>query len=112
MANSELAVKQGRLLARRLHELIDDVTAAGNRAYIKAAVEQILTRSPASDEYQVSLDFLAQQVTFFHQIESTSEETDPLSKEGAEVPAEDPVVRARENLVQALFSHSDFLTVR
>ena len=112
MANSELAVKQGRLLARRLHEQIDDVTAAGNRAYIKAAFEQILTRSPASDEYQVSLDFLAQQVTFFHQIESTSEETDPQSKEGADFPAEDPVVRARENLVQALFSHSDFLTVR
>ena len=112
MANSELAVQQSRLLARRLHEQIGDATESGNRAYIQAAFEQILTRSPGSDEYQVSLDFLAQQVTFFQKAESTFEEVDQQSKEGAEFPAKDPVVRARENLVQALFSHSDFLTVR
>ncbi|MFG0297663.1 MAG: PSD1 and planctomycete cytochrome C domain-containing protein [Maioricimonas sp. JB045] len=94
LSNSQLAVAQGRLLAGRLGEELGEAGDAA--AFVDAAFEQILTRPPTHAERAASLEFLAQQQGLFTDSES--------------VP--DPVLRARENLVQALFSHNEFVTIR
>ncbi len=99
LTNSELVQRQGRLLARKLSASagVDD------GAFVRAAFEQVLARPPREAELAASLGFLARQADLF-----------AGSKLAAvpDGPATDPAVRARENLVQALFNHTDFVTIR
>jgi hypothetical protein len=108
MSNSELVLREGRLLARGLAKQLGK--QASDEDLVIAAFEQILTRRPRTQEQQAAIEFLVGQRKLF------------LSAEPAElaagvknnkVPAStDPATRAIENLMQALFSHHDFVTIR
>jgi hypothetical protein len=100
LANNDLAVIQSRLLAQKLTAQLGK--DAGDEAFITAAFEQTLTRRPTSEEAATCQGFLSKQRTLYG-----ADKTAP-----ADGAAADPVVRARESLVRALFSHNDFVTVR
>jgi hypothetical protein len=102
LANSELAIRCSRLLARRIAE-----THFEPAAFTIAAFERVLTRGPTSAELAECLDFLRGQ-TAQH---STRNSTQTGDDAGA-TPASEAGLRARENLVLVLFNHHDFVTVR
>jgi Protein of unknown function (DUF1553)/Protein of unknown function (DUF1549)/Planctomycete cytochrome C len=85
LSNSELAERQGRLLAGKL-----TAEAGSEEAFVRVAFEQVLGRGPTEPERAASVAFLGRQRRLFP---------------GGEL-------RARENFVQALFNHNDFVTVR
>jgi hypothetical protein len=89
LSNSQLSLQLSRLLAKKL-------PAGNDEAFITAAFEQMLSRPPRPAERTASLAFLEQQRKLFE----------------AEFKGSDPTARARENLVQALFNHTDFVTIR
>jgi hypothetical protein len=98
LTNSELIQRQGRALAGKLW------TATGSEAaFVRAAFEQVLGRTPRDAELAASRNYLSRQVTLFAGSKLTATPDGPSS---------DPAVRARENLVQALFNHTDFVTIR
>ena len=105
MVNSELALQQGRLLAGRLA-----VTPMDDPAFVELAFRQVLARDPSSAERVASLEFLVRQLGVFSAAKPSELAVDP--RQGPSGPATDHAQRARENLVQALFSHTDFLTIR
>ncbi len=112
LSNSELVLKLGRLLARRLSNLTDTNSTAmvTDDEFIIAAFEQVLSRSPKEAELTLSRHYLSRQRTLFEQAGATA-----LAQvvEGETVPAAtNPQLRARESFVQALFNHSDFVTIR
>jgi hypothetical protein len=102
MSNSEMTLRVGRVLARKLGQ-----AAGADEQFVTAAFEQVLGRPPTSAEATVSLEFLARQTKLFQ--ESGLKGAAPASPD---VPATDPALRARENLVHVLFNHNDFVTVR
>ncbi len=101
LTNSELALRLSRVLAGKL-----SATAADDVAFIRAAFEQVLSRPPRVAEVEVSARFLTKQRGVFA---SKVAELKATAKGGASA---EPAQRARENLILALFSHSDFVTVR
>jgi hypothetical protein len=103
LANSELTQRQARILARALHEKQKD-----DGAFIVAAFERVLSRSPTAPEKELCVEFLTEQ-TKRHAAEKTSPAAP--DKDG-KTPAADPALRARENLVHTLLNHNDFVTVR
>ena len=105
LANSQIARRQGILLARLLHEQSSD-----NASFVVAAFRQVLSRNPTSAENSVSLEFLGAQVERFQ--DRLPQQDANVDKTSELVPSSDPLLRARENFVHALFSHSDFVTVR
>ena len=74
------------------------------------AFRQVLAREPSASERAASLEFLVQQADVFSSAKPTELAVDP--KLVSVAPSTDPARRARESLVQALFSHTDFLTIR
>jgi hypothetical protein len=108
MTNSRLTLDQGRILARKLWE-----TAAGEpdreAALIRAAFEQVLARRPTAAEASACREYLRKQSTLL-QANTGQLKTAPAA--GAVAPNADPRLRAAEGLVQALFSHHDFVTLR
>jgi hypothetical protein len=70
-------------------------------AFLTAAFEQVLTRPPTSRELELSEAFLDRQATLLGLAPA------PPGKG----PDADPRVRARRDLVHALFSHNDFLAI-
>ncbi|HET6576063.1 MAG TPA: PSD1 and planctomycete cytochrome C domain-containing protein [Fimbriiglobus sp.] len=98
LTNSELVQRQGRALARKLW-----AATGSEEAFVRAAFEQVLGRPPRDAERAASLGFLGRQVDLFAK-----------SKLSAvpDGPSTDPATRAREDLVQALFNHTDFITIR
>jgi hypothetical protein len=114
LSNSELSLRAGRVLARRLGRAVAagaagaDGGPAQEAAFIRAAFEQVLGRAPSPAEEQASAAFLARQVRLFRQSGAEVQ----AAGAGPEGPSSDPAVRARENFVHALFNHHDFVTVR
>lgn len=105
LANSELTLSHGRQLSAKLWSRIQSGQAsseASEAAFIEAAFEQILSREPSARELEASLAFLRRQTALF-----SSPGTGAAS-----IPIADPAARARENMIQMLFSHNDFVTVR
>jgi len=94
MANSELPAAKSTSLARILAEESDPAT---DETFVSIAFEQVLARKPSAAEQLTSQRFLDQQ-------------RDLLQSSGQQ-PA-DATARARASLVQALFSHHDFVTIR
>ncbi len=88
LANSELARRHARLLARDL------AARAGldPASFVTAAFEQVLSRAPTSAE-------LSECVTF-------------LRERAARPRTADPALRARESLVHVLLNHHEFVTIR
>ncbi len=103
MTNSELAQKVSRTLAGKL-----STTAKDEPDFIRAAFETVLCRPPREAEAAASVKFLAKQRELFesHEVELKVAAKQPGG------PSAIPAQRARENLVLALFNHTDFVTVR
>jgi mono/diheme cytochrome c family protein len=100
LTNSELVQRQGRVLAKKLWAAVG---ADGDDAFVRAAFEQVLSRPPREVELAASRDFLVRQAELF---------TGSKLAAVPDGPSTDPAARARENLVQALFNHTDFVTIR
>src|SRR3712207_4375279 len=63
LANSELSLRAGRKLARKLWDATRSIPETGprNAAFVAAAFEQVLTRGPTAEESAVCAAFLAEQ---------------------------------------------------
>jgi hypothetical protein len=103
LANSELSQRLSRSLAAKLA-----ATTKGDDAFVRAAFERVLCRSPRDAEAITSAKFLSQQRELF---EANAVELKATVKAPGG-PSADPAQRARENLVLALFNHTDFVTIR
>jgi hypothetical protein len=101
LANSDLALKHARLIARRLA----DRHANDPAAFTTAAFEQILSRAATADELAACLQFLKEQS---HKLRATKAAAHPDGRQ----PSSDPAQHARENLVHVLLNHHDFVTIR
>ena len=113
LTNSRTALNQGRLLARKLwfdllaREPIEEIRQL---AFITAAFEQIVSRRPTAAEQAVCLEFLRKQTDLFRSADPEQLTAAPV--DGLIAASSDPALRACESLVQSLFSHNDFVTVR
>ena len=77
-------------------------------AFTTAAFEWVLSRPPSKEEMSLSLKFLQAQ-----EAQLAKGGTPFAGANAAKVPAaKDLTQRARENLVQVLFNHNDFVTIR
>jgi hypothetical protein len=103
LSNSELTLRQGRALAHKLWAQVASSPEA-DAAFIQAAFEQVLGRAPTPVEIKAVRDFLLREGALFRDIK--------LLAAGPDGPSTDSTLRARENLVIALFNHNDFVTVR
>jgi len=101
LLNSALTLDLSRILAQKL-------APEKKESFTVAAFEWVLSRPPSKDEMILSLKFLQTQEAL-------------LAKSGAPFAganatkvsaAKNPAQRARENLVQVLFNHNDFVTIR
>ncbi|MCH2203403.1 MAG: PSD1 and planctomycete cytochrome C domain-containing protein [Fuerstiella sp.] len=112
MANSDLCIREGRLLARRLTKQFNDqfaVTEDGT-TFINLAWEQVLNRLPKPEEVEACVAFLSGQTQLYSTADADELQAAP---EDEAVPASvDPMLRARESFLQALFNHHDFVTIR
>ncbi len=104
LANSELTLKNSRTLARALAAKAGDDAGA----FVVAAYERVLSRPPTEAEIEECVRFIKEQ-TARHSAAKT-----PVAAPDAEgkLPASDPALHARENLVHVLLNHNDFVTVR
>ena len=112
LTNGPLALDQSRLLARRLWKetASRESEESCRAAFVAAAFEQILSRGPSAAEEAACQTFLVKQTALFQ-----TEAPTATPREGATAgiaASTDPATRAAENLVHALFSHNDFLTIR
>jgi hypothetical protein len=103
LVNSDLTWRHARLTARDLAREANSPTA-----FITAAFERILSRSPTREEQEACARFLREQEARFAAAKSNIV---PLDKDG-NLPASAPTIRARENLVQVLLNHHEFVTIR
>jgi hypothetical protein len=109
LLNGPLVLDQSRLLARKLAKETGPAADADG-AFVTAAFESVLGRPPAAAEIDRCRAFLADQAARLAGPDKlTPVEGGPTSRVP---PAADPRLRARENLVHALFNHNDFITVR
>ena len=101
LANSSLMLEESRRLAAKMSKEPD---------FLGAAFERILNRPPTEAERRECDGFLSSQKSLF----SGGAKLSPFSG-GAPVkvdPSADPAQRAREDLVQVLFNHNDFVMIR
>jgi hypothetical protein len=103
LSNSELTLRHGRVLARKLWAQVSSRPDAAE-AFVQAAFEQVLGRGPTPAEQKAVAGFLVRQGKLFQGAK--------LVAAGPDGPSTDPAIRARENLVIALFNHNDFVTIR
>ncbi len=105
LSNSALALNASRRLAARLSGPAPDPAA-----FVVAAFEQVLGRPPTAAERARCERFLREQAALLAgpgRLTPFPPGPDPV------VPAAaDPARHAREDLVQVLFNHNDFITVR
>jgi hypothetical protein len=101
--NSEMTIHMARILARDLSAK----AGSDNGAFITAAFERVLTRSPTSAEMLECLEFLEQQ-----QKAHAASPKPPPGDNAGRTPSADPMQRARENLASVLLNHHEFVTVR
>ncbi|MFM8223275.1 MAG: hypothetical protein ACKOJF_30575, partial [Planctomycetaceae bacterium] len=89
LTNSTLVVEQSQRLAARLSAELSTQGEAGSPAFVVAATQQILARSPTVAELEACLAFLGP-------------------------PGTDPAVQAarRAGLVRVLLNHNDFVAIR
>lgn len=102
LANSDLTIRQARILARGLVAELGKEPAA----FVNAAFAAVLTRPPTDEERGECLSFLQLQTQLY------GPPRNPQATVDEKLASPDPEVRARENLVRVLFNHHDFLTIR
>jgi hypothetical protein len=103
LANSGLGLDQARLLAARLR-------ADSEEAFIGAAFERVLGRTPTAEERSTCVHYLTEQSARLADARRLA--AFASGPPAAVKPSADPRQRARENLVHVLFNHNDFLTIR
>lgn len=119
LTNSQLSIQKGRLIAAQLWSQIETpdkqkmTPEQKNQTFIRSAFELILSRPVNPKEQIAATKFLTVQEQLFSQSNTkpTSKPKKPVKNDFSK-PATEPEVRARESLVQALFSHNDFVTIR
>jgi hypothetical protein len=105
LANSPLSLAMSRTLAAALTR-----ESPSPEAFIEAAFEQILARTPTGPERAECSKFLVEQSALLSGAKSlTAFTAGPPSQVP---PAADPNQRARESLVHVLMNHTDFVTIR
>jgi len=117
LANSSLCLEQARLLATSLTNDTDRTSSppranceCANAAFVRAAFERVLGRSPTSEEQAACEGYLiAQAKRLSDRSRLTPFAVGPAS---SVLPATDPAQRAREDLVHVLLNHNDFVTIR
>jgi hypothetical protein len=110
LANSDLVLNQSRPLATALWKQSESAEKR-DHAFITAAFQRILSRSPSANELEASIQFLAEQTRLL------ATEPAPVVAADDKAPkspprSTDPAERAREDFVHALFNHNDFVTIR
>lgn len=98
LSNSDMALNLSRYLAQKLC-----TDKQPDSAFVVAAFEQVLARPPSALELAASRAFLLRQTGLFQNADSASKASAGLG---------DPGLRARANLIHALFNHTDFITIR
>jgi hypothetical protein len=106
LANSALAWEQARLIARRLRES----KPVPDGAFVTAAFEHVLGRSPKEEERKACLRFLVRQTSLL--ADPSRLHPFPKGPSPRVAPAADSAQAAREHLIHALLNHNDFITVR
>ncbi|HVW39436.1 MAG TPA: DUF1553 domain-containing protein, partial [Pirellulales bacterium] len=112
LVNAELTLVPSRALARRLwQEVIVRTPDESQRdaAFVDAAFEQLLTRSPSAAERREALALLGAQMEVYRASPADGGAADLAD---ASLPAADAALRAKESLVHVLYSHHDFITIR
>jgi hypothetical protein len=99
--NSTLALNMSRDLAGQLAKRSD---------FIAAAFEHVLSRPPTAEERTRCEMFLGAQAALYQKPDKLT--PFPPGPAGVTPPAADPMQRAREDLIQVLFNHNDFVTIR
>jgi hypothetical protein len=105
MANSTLVLDQSRRLAGALSRESEDGAAFLTRAFVR-----ILGRLPTPEERAECRSFLATQAELLR--DPSHLKACPGGGGSETAPSTDPAQRAREDLVQVLFNHNDFVTIR
>ncbi|MEO2029734.1 MAG: PSD1 and planctomycete cytochrome C domain-containing protein [Fuerstiella sp.] len=109
LMNSSLSLSQSRLLAPQLWQAASTDESPQKR-FVHSAFLQILSRPPADEELAACQQFLTEQAAT---LSDTSRLNTFVGGVAAKVkPATEPPQRARENLIQVLMNHNDFVTVR
>lgn len=103
LANSDLTIRQARLLARELAQQ----TGGDPERFTHCAFEQVLSRPPTPQEMETCLEFIRQQDQLYR-AQSVAGKTDETGQHASPLPD----VHARENLVHVLLNHHDFVTIR
>ena len=107
MANSPLAKRQSRVLAANIIQQLDDRDVL---KFIQMGFDQILGRPPSKRELVVCQKFISQQTEkLSHPEVLTKFDSGAIVDIAA---AEDPQIRACENLVLVLLNHNEFITIR
>ncbi|HIF33565.1 MAG TPA: DUF1553 domain-containing protein [Planctomycetaceae bacterium] len=109
LMNSGLALDQSRKLAESLAMELDAGEDTEEQPFVVAAFETILNRSPTNKESSICRQFLADHLDVLRSKESRTFAPGGTAKRA---PSADLVQRARENLIQVLFSHNEFVTIR
>ncbi|WP_218932713.1 PSD1 and planctomycete cytochrome C domain-containing protein [Roseimaritima multifibrata] len=100
MMNSSLSLDAARIITAKLCDEED---------FINAAFETILSRNATPSEAQRCQDFLTKHAALLTQ--ATAEKFSGSSN-ASQAASEDPIQRARENLIHVLLLHNDFVTIR
>jgi hypothetical protein len=103
--NSVMALNMSRDLARQVAAHTPDPAA-----FLTAAFEHVLSRSPTADERTRCESFLRDQAALYQKPDKLT--PFPPGPAGVTPPSTDPAQRAREDLIQVLFNHNDFVTIR
>ncbi len=109
LGNSTLVQEQSRLLASNIAAEFGEKPSAPD-AFVEAAFRTILARRADDDEVAACRDFLDRQTKLLS--DQSKLTTFGGGAAAAVKPANDPRQRARENLVQVLMNHTDFVTIR
>jgi hypothetical protein len=105
LMNSELTLKHARILAR----IMADKTNGDASAFTTSAFEHVLSRPPTFAEMAECVAFIQEQT---HQLQQTTTPGPAGSTADGNLPAPNPELRARENLVHVLLNHHEFVTIR
>ncbi len=106
LANSELTLREARLLAQDLNKL----SGTDPNRFIAEAFLRVLARRPTAEEQRLCQTFLTEQT---QKLAPAKTGVQPAASSGEKQKTEsDPALRARENLILVLFNHNDFVTIR
>jgi mono/diheme cytochrome c family protein len=104
LANSRLTFEHARIIAGALTKIVPD-----DPSFIAAAFQRLICRLPGASELASCQHYLeaCRAATSGPEDTPLAQEKEPLTP-----PSTDPIQRARESLIQVLFNHTDFITIR